>query len=95
VQTKPNQVTEEELRESVSKYGQIDEIRPAFIHVGAAVLQIPGMASAVTVRRRRQGPAEDARLPTHRAQSALSSAGDTDRQGAEPHSLGASGIPEN
>jgi len=42
-QTKPNQVTEEELRESVSKYWQIDEIRPAFIHVGAAVLQIPGM----------------------------------------------------
>jgi SAM-dependent methyltransferase len=40
---KPNEVTEDELREAVSKYWQIDEIRPAFIHVGAAVLQIPGM----------------------------------------------------
>jgi hypothetical protein len=42
-QTKPNDVTEDELREAVSRYWQIDEIRPAFIHVGDAILQIPGM----------------------------------------------------
>jgi SAM-dependent methyltransferase len=41
--TRPNEVTEDELREAVSKYWEIDEIRPAFIHVGGAVLQIPGM----------------------------------------------------
>lgn len=29
---KPNEVTEDELREAVGKYWQIDEIRPAFIH---------------------------------------------------------------
>ena len=33
----PKTVTEEELRDAVSKYWEIDEIRPAFIHVmGAA-----------------------------------------------------------
>ena len=37
--TKPNEVTEEELREAVSKYWAIDEIKPAFIH--ANVPQIP------------------------------------------------------
>jgi SAM-dependent methyltransferase len=29
---KPNEVTEEELREAVGKYWEIDEVRPAFIH---------------------------------------------------------------
>ena len=37
----PNMVTEDELREAVSKYWEIDEIRPAFIH--ANLPQIPGM----------------------------------------------------
>ncbi|HKH51600.1 MAG TPA: class I SAM-dependent methyltransferase [Mycobacterium sp.] len=35
----PNTVTEDELRDAVSKYWEIDEIRPAFIH--ANVIQIP------------------------------------------------------
>ena len=35
----PNVVTEDELREAVSKYWEIDEIRPAFIH--ANMPQIP------------------------------------------------------
>ena len=40
--TKPNEVTEDELREAVSKYWTIDEIRPAFIH--ANVPQISGVS---------------------------------------------------
>ena len=40
--TKPNEVTEDELREAVSKYWTIDNIRPAFIH--ANVPQIPGVS---------------------------------------------------
>ncbi len=32
MQTKPNEVDEAELREAVSKYWEIDDIRPAFIH---------------------------------------------------------------
>jgi hypothetical protein len=40
--TKPNEVTEEELREAVSKYWAIDEMRRAFIH--ANVPQIPGVS---------------------------------------------------
>jgi SAM-dependent methyltransferase len=35
----PNTVTEDELREAVSKYWEIDEIRPAFIH--ANLMHIP------------------------------------------------------
>jgi hypothetical protein len=35
----PNVVTEDELRQAVSKYWEIDEIRPAFIH--ANMPQIP------------------------------------------------------
>jgi ubiquinone/menaquinone biosynthesis C-methylase UbiE len=31
-ETKPNEVNEDELRAAVSKYGEIDEIRPAYIH---------------------------------------------------------------
>jgi SAM-dependent methyltransferase len=33
----PNTVTEDELRDAVSKYWEIDEIRPAFIHANAMV----------------------------------------------------------
>lgn len=33
----PNTVTEDELREAVSKHWEIDEIRPAFIHANAMV----------------------------------------------------------
>lgn len=32
LETKPNEVTEDELRAAVGKYWQIDEVRPAFIH---------------------------------------------------------------
>ncbi|WP_060998827.1 class I SAM-dependent methyltransferase [Mycolicibacterium mucogenicum] len=38
---KPNEVTEDELREAVGKYWAIDEIRPAFIHAS-----MPGRAPA-------------------------------------------------
>lgn len=38
--TKPNEVDETELRDAVSRYWQIDEIRPARIH--AHVPQVPG-----------------------------------------------------
>jgi SAM-dependent methyltransferase len=38
---KPNEVDEDELRAAVSKYWEIDEIRPAAIHVN--VPQMPGM----------------------------------------------------
>ena len=37
----PNVVTEDELREAVSKHWQIDEIRPAFIHANR--VQVPGV----------------------------------------------------
>jgi len=39
MEPKPNEVDEDELRDAVSKYWEIDEIRPAFIH--ANVIQIP------------------------------------------------------
>jgi len=40
----PNVVTEEELHDAVSKYWQIDEIRPAFIHANfPQVSPIPGV----------------------------------------------------
>jgi SAM-dependent methyltransferase len=39
LETKPNEVDEDELRAAVSKYWEIDEIRPAAIHAKA----IPGM----------------------------------------------------
>ena len=41
METKPNEVDEEELRAAVSKYWEIDEIRPAYIH--ANIPQVPGM----------------------------------------------------
>jgi hypothetical protein len=40
---KPNDLTEDGLRQAISKYWQIDEIRPVFLHVGAAIRQLPGM----------------------------------------------------
>ena len=39
LETKPNEVDEGELRDAVSKYWDIDEIRPAFIHANA--IEIP------------------------------------------------------
>ena len=39
MEPKPNEVDEDELREAVSKYWEIDEIRPAFIHANA--IEIP------------------------------------------------------
>jgi SAM-dependent methyltransferase len=39
LETKPNEVDEDELRDAVSKHWEIDEIRPAFIHANA--MQIP------------------------------------------------------
>ena len=39
MEPKPNEVDEDELREAVSKYWEIDEIRPAFIHANA--MEIP------------------------------------------------------
>jgi SAM-dependent methyltransferase len=41
LERKPNEVGEDELREAVSKYWEIDEIRPAFIH--ANVPRIPDL----------------------------------------------------
>ncbi|WKG03126.1 class I SAM-dependent methyltransferase [Mycolicibacterium sp. HK-90] len=35
LETKPNEVTEDELRAAVSKYWEVDDIRPAFIHANA------------------------------------------------------------
>lgn len=41
----PNVVTEDELREAVSKYWQVDEIRPAFIHANMPdTSPVPGVA---------------------------------------------------
>lgn len=40
--TKPNEVDEDELRSTVSKYWAVDQIRSAFIHANAP--RIPGMA---------------------------------------------------
>lgn len=44
LEVKPNEVDEDELRAAVSKYWEIDEIRPAFIHtnVPAIAPQLPG-----------------------------------------------------
>ena len=39
LEVKPHEVSEDELREVVSKFWRIDEVRPAFIHANA--LQIP------------------------------------------------------
>jgi SAM-dependent methyltransferase len=39
MEPKPNEVTEDELRAAVSKYWEVDEIRPAFIHANA--IEIP------------------------------------------------------
>ena len=44
MEPKPNEVDEDELRAAVSKYWDIDEIRPAFIH--ANVPHIPATANA-------------------------------------------------
>lgn len=36
--TKPNEVDEDELRAAVSKYWEVDDIRPAFIHANAVAI---------------------------------------------------------
>ena len=41
METKPNEVDEDELREAVSKHWEIDEVRSAFIH--AKVPQMPDL----------------------------------------------------
>ena len=46
LETKPNEVDEDELRSTVSKYFAIDEIRPATIHPQAGV---PRRAAGVTM----------------------------------------------
>jgi SAM-dependent methyltransferase len=51
-ETKPNEVDEDELRAAVSKYWEIDEIRPAYIH--ANIPQVPP-----------QGPQPPAQMPPH------------------------------
>ncbi|KHO18129.1 class I SAM-dependent methyltransferase [Mycolicibacterium setense] len=38
LETKPNEVSEDELRAAVSKYWEVDDIRPAFIHANAVAL---------------------------------------------------------
>lgn len=38
LETKPNEVDEDELRAAVGKYWEIDEIRPAFIHANVPVI---------------------------------------------------------
>ena len=48
MEQKPNEVDEDELRAAVSKYWEIDEIRPAFIH--ANIPHDPGRAVRI-VRR--------------------------------------------
>jgi hypothetical protein len=55
LEQKPNEVDEDELREAVSKYWEIDDIRPAFIH--ANVPQMPGCppSSCRTRRTTRAG----------------------------------------
>ncbi len=41
METKPNEVDEDELRAAVSKYWEIDEIRPSYIH--ASIPQVPDL----------------------------------------------------
>lgn len=41
VEFKPNEVTESELREAVSQYWTVDDIRPAFIHANADGIPTP------------------------------------------------------
>lgn len=38
LETKPNEVSEDELRAAVSKHWEVDDIRPAFIHANAAAV---------------------------------------------------------
>ncbi|MGV0815325.1 class I SAM-dependent methyltransferase [Mycolicibacterium boenickei] len=38
LETKPNEVSEDELRDAVSKHWEVDEIRPAFIHANAVAM---------------------------------------------------------
>ena len=49
----PNVVTEDELRQAVSKYWQIDEIRPAIIHT-----KVPEIADMPEIPDMQQPPIE-------------------------------------
>ncbi len=70
-EARPNQVGEDELRAAVSKYWEIDEIRPAFIHANIPpVAEQNGLPDAAT-RPRRKGPDEVARFPADGAQGRL------------------------
>lgn len=59
LETKPNEVDEDELRAAVGKYWEIDEIRPAFLHAHAlaAPPPLPGRRSSFrcTTMTRRGG----------------------------------------
>ena len=66
--TKPNEVTEDELRKAVSKYWIVDDIRPAFIHANAA--SDPRCFDAVP-RFRREGPDQVPGLSADSAQGRL------------------------
>ena len=45
-ETRPNQVGEDELRAVVSKYWEIDEIRPAYIHANIPAGPVPGQGES-------------------------------------------------
>ena len=49
--TKPNEVDEDELRSSVSKYWAIDEIRSAFIHANAPRIPVLRFRHSSGMRR--------------------------------------------
>jgi SAM-dependent methyltransferase len=49
LETKPHEVSEDELREAVSQYWTVDDIRPAFIH--ARALAMPGAAADIPYDR--------------------------------------------
>ena len=51
LETGPNEVTEDELRDAVSKYWEIDEIRPASIHANVAAALISLINVARWMRR--------------------------------------------
>jgi SAM-dependent methyltransferase len=45
-EARPNQVGEDELRAAVSKYWEIDDIRPAYIHANIPAGPVPGQADS-------------------------------------------------
>jgi hypothetical protein len=73
LEQKPNEVDEDELREAVSKYWEIDDIRPAFIH--AKVVPTPDLPFEMpphdTDEKGRVSSRRTCSPPTKRARSAL------------------------